>query len=283
MFHLHTYQDMARLDTSDYYPKSTLDDIDEVAETVTAAATLQSAPFTPISAHEEGAGDGDCDNGDGYEKGIGELQPEGNGYKVVDFISTALSWILVPLLMPLYGLWAAFGLSLLSFIPMGVKVMLTLVTAGFTIAIPALLIFLMKKSGMITDVGLNIRKERFIPYIICIIGTAATGFFMWYKGAPMWLAMFFGGGALAGLINFIVNFRWKISAHAAGAAGITAFILRIISLGYPLPNAYLWLVISILLAGLLGSARIWLGRHTPLQVLCGYAVGFLCVYLLTMI
>lgn len=274
---------MTKLDTTGYYPKSTLDEFDEEFESITAIPAPESAhpermasfPTEPDfhPRHEDG----------GYETGIGDIHPEGGAGRVADIVSTALSWILVPMLMPVYGLWAAFGLSLMAFMPLGVKLMLTLITVAFTIAIPGLAIFLLKKGGMISDVGLNVRRERFIPYIICILGTAATGLFMWYKGAPMWLTMFFGGGALAGLINFLVNFRWKISAHAAGAAGVTAFILRIISLGYPMPNAYVWLVISVLLAGLLGSARIWLGRHSALQIVAGYAVGFLCVYLLTML
>ena len=44
-----------------------------------------------------------------------------------------------------------------------------------------------------------------------------------------------------------------------------------------------WTVVWVLLAGILGSARVWLGRHTVGQVMAGYAVGFLSVYLLTMI
>ena len=37
------------------------------------------------------------------------------------------------------------------------------------------------------------------------------------------------------------------------------------------------------LSGLLGSARIWLGRHTVWQVVAGYAVGFCSVFFLMMV
>ncbi len=44
-----------------------------------------------------------------------------------------------------------------------------------------------------------------------------------------------------------------------------------------------WIVGAIITAGLLGSARIWLGRHTLMQVLAGSAVGFLSVWTLSLI
>ncbi len=106
---------------------------------------------------------------------------------------------------------------------------------------------------------------------------------MWYKGAPMWLVMFFGGGAVAGAINLLINFRWKISAHAAGVAGVVALLIRIIRDGLPQDGAFLWLLIAIGLSGILGTARVWLGRHTAWQVIAGYAVGFLSVILMTLL
>ena len=99
----------------------------------------------------------------------------------------------------------------------------------------------------------------------------------------MWLIMFFVGGAIAGVINLIINFRWKISAHAAGIAGIVALLTRLLIIGIPVPGLNTWFMISIALTGFLGTARVWLGRHTVWQVLAGYVVGFGCVFLMTMI
>ena len=49
------------------------------------------------------------------------------------------------------------------------------------------------------------------------------------------------------------------------------------------PDVLIWLIAAVACAGLTGSARLWLGRHTLGQVLSGYAVGFCSVYFLTMI
>ncbi len=201
----------------------------------------------------------------------------------VTIFSNIISWLFVPLLMPVYGLILAFGLSILDLAPFGMRVKFTLIATGINVVIPMILIVLLKKMGFVEDLGLNGRKERLIPYIITIISFGITAWFMAIKGAPIWLWLFFAGGALAGLINLLINFRWKISAHAAGIAGIVALLIRIAKDGSPEPELFTWLIISILLSGLLGSARVWLGRHTVWQVLAGYVVGFCCVFFITMI
>lgn len=199
------------------------------------------------------------------------------------WIANVLSWVFVPLLMPVYGILLIFSLSIFSLAPMHTKVvyMLTVFAANFVV--PMLLVLLLKKMGMVEDVGLNGRRERTVPYVITIFCLLGTAFFLHMKGAPMWVAMFYAGGALAALVNMIVNFRWKISAHAAGAAGIVAMLVQIMKEGVPSESMTWWIVGAILMAGALGSARIWLGKHTLLQVLAGTLVGFLSVWGLSLI
>ncbi len=148
------------------------------------------------------------------------IQPEDNTplERFITICSNILSWVFVPLLMPVYGIILIFSLSFLSYAPMHTKVVFTLIVFGANFIVPMLLVLLLKKLGLIDDIGLNGRRERLIPYIITIVCLAGTGLFLYLKMAPLWVAMFYAGGALAGLINLIVNFRWKISAHAAGIA-----------------------------------------------------------------
>lgn len=194
-----------------------------------------------------------------------------------------ISWVFVPLLMPVYGIMLIFSLSFLSYAPFHTKLVFTLIVFGANFIVPMLLVLLLKKLGMIDDIGLNGRRERLIPYIITVVCLAGTGLFLYLKMAPLWVAMFYAGGALAGIINLIVNFRWKISAHAAGIAGLVAMLIQVIKEGPSSEGMIWWIVGTILTAGLLGSARIWLGRHTLLQVLAGTAVGFLSVWSLSLI
>ena len=212
-------------------------------------------------------------------------QPEDNTplERLITRCANIISWVFVPLLMPVYGILLIFSLSFLSYAPFHTKMVFTLIVFGANFLVPMLLVLLLKKLGLISDIGLNGRKERLIPYIITVICLAGTGLFLYLKSAPLWVAMFYVGGALAGLINLLVNFRWKISAHAAGIAGLVAMLLQVIKEGPAAQDMAWWLVGAIVIAGLLGSARIWLGRHTLMQVLAGSTVGFLCVWGLSLI
>lgn len=209
--------------------------------------------------------------------------PETAAEHFVTLCANWISWLLVPLMMPAYGIILIFSLSILKLAPFGTKLTFTLIIFGINFVVPMLLVLLLKKMGYIKDVGLNGRQERLIPYIITIVCLGGSALFLHYKGAPLWVAMFYAGGALAAFINLIVNFRWKISAHAAGMAGIVAMLIQIMKEGFPVAGLTWWIAASILVAGLLGSARIWLGRHTLMQVLAGTLVGFLSVWTLSLI
>lgn len=205
---------------------------------------------------------------------------ESDWEKIISGISNFLSWTLIPLLMPVYGMILAFGLSVLDVVPGPMKVRFVLITAGINFVIPVLIFLLLKFMGVINDVGLNGRKERLIPYIVTILCFGSTAWFLAMRGAPIWFVMFYAGGATAALINLIVNFWWKISAHAAGIAGLIALLIRMEKDVAASPQLLFWLLLTILLTGLMGSARVWLGRHTVWQVLAGYAVGFCSVFFL---
>ncbi len=202
---------------------------------------------------------------------------------LIDTAAHWLGWLMLPLLMPVYAMIFAFTLSVLSFTSTSVKVSMTLIVAGINTALPMLLILLLKFFGLVKDPGLNSRTERFIPYAVSIVGLGLTAWFLSSRGAPIWLVMFFLGGAAAGIVNLAINFRWKISAHAAGAAGVLALLVKIAHEGLPITGSFAWLAIWAALTGLLGSARIYQDRHTLMQVLAGYAVGFAGVYLMMMI
>ena len=200
--------------------------------------------------------------------------------RIADQISHILSWVLVPILMPVYGILFIFRLSILDVIPAGMQTAVTFVIAGINFFAPMLLILLLKFLGVVQDVGLNGQKERAVPYIITALCYGASAWFVASRGAPVWVAMFFCGGVVASLVNLAINFKWKISAHAAAIAGVVAMLIRLEREAATEPQLFVWLLITIGLAGLLGSARVWLGRHTVWQVLAGFAVGFCCVFFL---
>ncbi len=103
--------------------------------------------------------------------------------------------------------------------------------------------------------------------------------------APSWLWLFMAGAGVATVVCAAVNFRWKISAHLTAMGGLTAIAFRILDMHIAAPgvNFILAAMAAVLLSGLLGTARIYLGRHTLWQTLAGMANGFACVYLISLI
>ncbi len=273
-----------KLDTSSYYPRSPLDDDDNGHEAYMPGDSSRQDGNDAVS-HEDVSvqeseeqvciGRSDSEPHEPHEPD----QPPTELESAVSWLSHLLSWIFVPLLMPVYGVMLAFGLSILSFTDFGVRLSFTAVVTAINVAVPAVLVLLLKRVGLVDDIGLNGQKERFIPYVVSIICLVGTALFMHFKLAPQWLVMFLFGGAAAGIVEVVVNRWWKISVHAAGIAGVVAMLLRMTESGeYMSPAIQTWLIVALAVAGLLGSARIWLGRHTLMQVLAGYAVGFCGVY-----
>ena len=118
-----------KLDTSSYYPPSPLDDEPEEEVIV----EIEKEEIARDDVRRDAPGDS---MGDRKE----DAMPSG-GERLADGVATFLSWALVPLLMPVYGVLLAFNVSILDFTPMSVKTVFTLVTAAFTVAVPALLVF----------------------------------------------------------------------------------------------------------------------------------------------
>lgn len=196
----------------------------------------------------------------------------------IGMIAAIISWIATPLMIPVYGMILIFSLSIMMFTPLESKLLVVGIVFGVNAILPVLLFCMLKFFGIIEDVALNRQNERAIPYVIMIICYLATAFFLYTRHAPLWVVMFFAGGSVAGIVNLIVNKWWKISAHAAAAAGLVAMLVRMDAVGLPQTDVIPWIVSAIIFAGLLCSSRVYLRRHTLGQVLAGSAVGYCGVY-----
>jgi membrane-associated phospholipid phosphatase len=66
----------------------------------------------------------------------------------------------------------------------------------------------------------------------------------------------------------VINTWWKISTHTAAIGGVGGALF-----GF---NPVWWFCVVLVVAGILGSARMILRQHSLSQVLTGFAVGFAC-------
>ena len=198
-------------------------------------------------------------------------------------ISRLLSWIFSPLLCPTYAVIIIFIISQLALVPTGVKISSVVATFITTCVVPAGVIMALYLMGYVSDPGLNNRTERTLPYLIAVICYVACIIFFYRANAPLWMLLFMGGASVACVVNIVVNRWWKISAHAAGVAGIVALIVRIAVDNLAIVDLFWWMTGSILVTGAVMTARVYMQRHTLWQVVAGAFNGFICVYLATMI
>lgn len=203
--------------------------------------------------------------------------------KFINGVASALSIIFSPLLMATYGVALAMVLSFLCFIPTATKLTVILETFLATTAIPVIGIFILSRLKVISDPKLNERRDRTFPYLIetaCFIGLAV---YLNHINAPAWLSLFLIGGAVALVVLTVVNRWWKISGHATGMGGLCALVFYLMLSGNSIYDLQWEFLVAVLLAGLVCSSRVILGRHTLGQVTAGFFNGFLWVMLLPML
>ncbi|MCH5222220.1 MAG: hypothetical protein J1F05_07865 [Muribaculaceae bacterium] len=195
-------------------------------------------------------------------------------YKLASIISGLFS----PLILPTYGMLIAMWLTPLSLLALGVRIWATVGIFCITTLIPATILAIMFRKGKISDLSVSNRKQRLIPFISVIICFCAAATFLYSLSAPAWLVLFYIGAGCSAFISMIINFRWKISAHAAGIAGLTAAVFWLGQHGHlicpPLPCISAFIII----AGLVSWARLYLRQHDIWQVFAGCVLSFTIMY-----
>lgn len=184
-----------------------------------------------------------------------------------------LSGFTSPLFCPTYAILTTLTLTFLSYAPAKAKLMVVLATVAITLAIPMTCIFILYQLKKVKTVSLNDRTDRTVPYIIATLCYIGLGFYLNTAHAPQWLLAFIGGAAAIALVNMAINLKWKISGHSAAMGGMCALIFFVTLRGY-LPHPSHWpVIITVLIAGLVMTARLYLRCHTPAQIAAGFFTG----------
>lgn len=187
-------------------------------------------------------------------------------------IAQLISYLLHPLLMPLYALYFTFNVdSIFSLIPYPARLYCYVVTGVALVLMPLLSLPLFKRFRLISNYGLESKQERVYPILIAVV-FAFVGFWvigrMPYTNIVQQLYL-----VLIILLSVfsIVTLRWKMSMHmtAMGAACGFVFILGMKYWG-DVRQVFMMLLI---LSGILASCRLYLKKHNPLQIYVGFLFG----------
>ena len=140
--------------------------------------------------------------------------------------------------------------------------------------IPGFAVFLMWRLKLISSMQLKNSKERIIPYAAAII------FYFWgwnvMSRIPENPAVFvnFLQGVFFGVCGaWVININSKISMHTTAMGGALAFFLIFYLRDSNASGLYLSIVM--LVAGMVGTARLIVSDHTRFQIIQGYVVGAL--------
>lgn len=188
-----------------------------------------------------------------------------------------------PFIIPTYATLLIFELSILKLIAPGAALPYTLTVFGITCVFPLLALLILKRIGSISQLGLPLRSDRTFPYIIEFLAFVAATLFFAFKGGAPWLWLTYCGAGVTVMLNFALNFKWKVSNHCSAMAAMLAVLIVINRDGMPHYGMEWWAIATVIIAGLQGTGAIVLGGHSLRDVFLGYATGFLPTLLLTLI
>ena len=192
-----------------------------------------------------------------------------------------ISAVFTPFSIPFLAFLVLFIFSYLRIMPLQYKLIVLGVVYCFTILMPTLTIFIFRKINGFSPEELVERKRRYIPFILTITSYVFCLLMMHRLNIPWYMTGIILSALVVMIICVIVNLKWKLSEHMAGAGagwrraravigGLVAFSALF---SY---NPVWWLCLFILVAGVLGTARIILRHHTLGEVMGGFAVGLIC-------
>lgn len=188
-----------------------------------------------------------------------------------------ISAILHPLTLPFIGTVLLLELGVFGELPTAYRLYVDAIVLVNMCLLPGVGIWLLLKTGLVSDLDVSKRSERVWPYFIVLL-TGITACVMLYRAHfPWWAVKFYIGSIFGTFLAFFITLKWKISAHTL-AFGCLVGAAIIVSLKLSL-SSVLVLCVMFLLAGIQASSRLYLKAHTLGQVSGGFLLGVLSVML----
>ncbi len=195
-------------------------------------------------------------------------------------IAKFISFLFQPLLIPTYGFIILLNINVFfsMVIPPVSRWMIIGMVFATTFVFPAIFLLVLYWRGFVKTLHMESREERVMPFIVTIVFYYLTYYLLKKLQISPVFYYFLIGTTLTAVISLLINFFWKISIHMVGIGGfLGAFLGLSIVLMLDIPFI---LMLIILVAGLVGFARLKLNAHTPAQVYAGFFAGTLIMFLM---
>lgn len=197
----------------------------------------------------------------------------------MNVLARIVSYMFHPLLMGTY-LFALMVLLLpAALYPIQAESQALFLAVFFTITVvlPVCLMVFLKISGSIKSFTLQRRQERVFPFFMILVLYITLTYLLTYQnkiGFDDNIFKFLLIMDCLVLTGVIVTLLYKVSIHAIGIMGLVGILLP---LNKESDSTLLLLITigTVVLAGIIMSARLQLNAHTPRQVMVGAISGFL--------
>jgi hypothetical protein len=147
-----------------------------------------------------------------------------------------------------------------------------------TCILPTIAVLVMRKTKVINSIYLNDQNERHLPYALTTLFCTLTTWQLYQTNLGEMSYRFMLGVTIVIALVTVINLFWKISAHAAAAAGMIALLFYFVVCIHA-QEMLVWLIISIIMAGMSGASRIFLQVHSKQQIYWGFLLGFSTVFI----
>lgn len=208
--------------------------------------------------------------------------------------SHIISWVFMPLLMPVYALLAAMYIpsvgegyfadktQTLFNIRAEYKTLLVMLFLFFTVVVPGFFLLVLKTQQKISSYQMDTKEERGIPIILTALSCGFLAIFLLVKAPHGFFPKVVYALPWAGFVSIlavaVINRYEKISLHALGAGMLFGFFVAY----FQTQDYFVFgiVVFAVLIGGLILSARMYLGKHNLREAVMGYILGFSIVFLI---
>jgi hypothetical protein len=201
--------------------------------------------------------------------------------KVSELSARFISYIFHPLLMATIGLiFIFYSGTYISYLPSEAKRVLLYLFLSGTLIVPLCFIPIFLYFKIIENTRIDTASTRFIPLLITSILYFST-YYILHKYPIPFINLYLLSCSVCVLINACITPWWKVSSHLIGAGGLTGLVISMfLRLNADIAGL---LMASLIIAGLIGFARLRLKAHTQLQVYGGFFIGLVVVCCIIMI
>lgn len=205
-------------------------------------------------------------------------------HKILYFSSKSLAVVLHPLLMPsyIYSILVSFSAGIMGNFNPSQKIAFVVLMFVSTFVLPLLIVILQMlatdENFSFSSLFIENARDRVRPFLLVSIVYSALSYYV-YTSWPgqLIIAALLAMIALSIFITAVISRYWKISAHGVGIGGVAGVCL-LFNIHYLQSSLFVVMLVSVGVAGLLLSSRLYLGAHTPRQVYAGWLLGTLVGY-----